>query len=131
MERPLFVVAVLTMIGAAAVFGQSAPSPSTSEGLELLNQAAQRYADAKSYYIESVEERTSSTEYSHSWQKTVITAAEAPEKSLPLRGSLKFRQCDESSRREDCLDLSRGRASVYSEASVDWNLDPVNSDWDD
>jgi hypothetical protein len=62
MERPLFVVAVLTMIGAAAVFAQSAPSPSTSEGLELLNHAAQRYADAKSYYIESVEERTSSTE---------------------------------------------------------------------
>jgi thiol-disulfide isomerase/thioredoxin len=79
MRRPLFVVAVLTMIGAAAVFAQSAPSPSISEGLELLNQAAQRYTDAKSYYIESVEERTSSTEYSHSWQKTVITATETPE----------------------------------------------------
>ena len=41
MRRPLFVIAVLTMIGVAAVFAQSAPSPSTSEGLELLNQAAQ------------------------------------------------------------------------------------------
>jgi outer membrane lipoprotein-sorting protein len=74
------------MIGAAAVFAQSAPSPSTSEGLELLNQAAQRYTDAKSYYIESVEERTSSTEYSHSWQKTVITAAETPENRFHFEG---------------------------------------------
>ncbi len=90
MERPLFVVAVLTMIGAAAMFAQSAPSPSTSEGLELLNQAAQRYADAKSYYIESVEERTSSNEYSHSWQKTVITAAETPEKRFHFEGHSRY-----------------------------------------
>jgi thiol-disulfide isomerase/thioredoxin len=86
MRRPLFVIAVLTMIGVAAVFAQSAPSPSTSEGLELLNQAAQRYADAKSYYIESVEERTSSNELSHSWQKTVITAAETPENRFHFEG---------------------------------------------
>ena len=59
MKRPLFVVAVLTMIGAAAALAQSAPSPTPSEGLELLKQVAQHYADAKSYYIESVEERTS------------------------------------------------------------------------
>lgn len=78
MRRPLFTVAVLTMIGAEVVFAQSAPSPGPSEGLELLKHVAQHYAEAKSYYIESVEENTSSTEYSHSWQRTVLTAAEAP-----------------------------------------------------
>jgi thiol-disulfide isomerase/thioredoxin len=86
MRRPLFVVAVLTMIGVAPVFAQSGPSPSTSEGLELLNQAAQRYTDAKSYYIESVEERTSTTEYSHSWQKTLVTAAETPGNRFHFEG---------------------------------------------
>jgi outer membrane lipoprotein-sorting protein len=86
MRRPLCVVAVMTMIGVAPVFAQSAPSPSTSEGPELLNQAARRYTDVKSYYIESVEERTSSTEYSHSWQKTVITAAETPENRFHFEG---------------------------------------------
>jgi outer membrane lipoprotein-sorting protein len=78
MRRPLFIIAALTMIGAGGVFAQSAPSPSTSEGLELLKQVAQHYAEAKSYYIELAEENTSSTEYSHSWQRTVLTAAEAP-----------------------------------------------------
>jgi hypothetical protein len=67
MRRQLSVFAVLTIIGAAAVFAQTAASPTPSEGLELLKQVAQQYADAKSYYIESVEERTSSTNYSHYW----------------------------------------------------------------
>ena len=78
MRCPPFVFGALTMIGAAAAFAQSAPSPSTSEGLELLKHVAQHYADAKSYYIELAEENTSSTEYNHSWQQTVLTAAEAP-----------------------------------------------------
>jgi len=55
MRRPLFVVAVWTIIGATTAFAQSAPSPTPSEGLELLKQVAQHYADAKSYYIQSVQ----------------------------------------------------------------------------
>lgn len=86
MSRPL-VAAVLTLIsGATTAFAQSALSANPSEGLGLLNEAAQRYTDAKSYYIELVEERTSSTEYSHSWQKTVITAAETPENRFHFEG---------------------------------------------
>ncbi|MDR3728057.1 MAG: TlpA disulfide reductase family protein [Terracidiphilus sp.] len=54
---------------------QSVPSPS---GLEILERAAQHYADAKSYYLESVEERNSSSEYMRNWNKTVLIAAEAP-----------------------------------------------------
>jgi hypothetical protein len=45
MERPPFVVAALTaltMIGTAAAFAQSAPSTSSSEGLELLKQVTGR-----------------------------------------------------------------------------------------
>ena len=36
---------------------------------------------------DSVEERTSSTEYSQSWQKTVITAAETPENRFHFRAT--------------------------------------------
>ncbi len=78
MRRPLFTVAVLTMVGAGMALAQPAPSTSPSEGLELLKQVAQHYAEARSYYIELAEENTTSTEYSHSWQKTLLTAAEAP-----------------------------------------------------
>jgi thiol-disulfide isomerase/thioredoxin len=85
MRRPPFVLAVLTMIGAAGL-AQSAPSPSPSDGLELLKQVAQHYAEAKSYYIELAEENTSSTEYSHSWQRTVLTASEAPRNRFHYEG---------------------------------------------
>lgn len=78
MNRPLFVIAALTMISAGRVFAQSAPSATPPDGLELLKQVTLRYMDVKSYHLESVEERTESTEYSHSWQKTLITAAQAP-----------------------------------------------------
>jgi thiol-disulfide isomerase/thioredoxin len=78
MRRQLSVFAVLTIISAAAVFAQTAASPTPPEGLQLLKQVAQQYADAKSYYIEAVEEQTSSTNYSHSWQKTVTTSAQSP-----------------------------------------------------
>jgi thiol-disulfide isomerase/thioredoxin len=77
MRSPLFVF-VLATIGAAAAFAQSAPSANPSDGLELLKKVAQRYSEADSYYIESVEERTSTTEYDHSWWKTITVAAQAP-----------------------------------------------------
>jgi thiol-disulfide isomerase/thioredoxin len=86
MRCPRFIVALLPLIGAATAFSQSVPSANSSEGLELLNQVAQRYTDAKSYYLESVEERTSTTEYSRSWQKTLITAAETPGNRFHFEG---------------------------------------------
>lgn len=78
MRRPLLVFATLAIIGAIVAFAQSAPSANSSEGLQLLKRVAQQYVDAKSYSVESVEEQTSVGEYAHSWQKTVLTAAEAP-----------------------------------------------------
>jgi thiol-disulfide isomerase/thioredoxin len=77
MRSPLFVF-VLATLGATAAFAQSPASANPSDGLELLKKVAQQYAEADSYYIESVEERTSTTEFSHSWEKTITTAAHAP-----------------------------------------------------
>ena len=84
--RRLLLVSVLAVIGGVAAFAQSAPSANSSDGLELLKKVAQQYADANSYSIESVEERTSSGEYDHSWQKTILTAAEAPGNRLYYEG---------------------------------------------
>jgi outer membrane lipoprotein-sorting protein len=86
MRRPRFIVALLSLIGAVTAFSQSVPSANSSEGLELLNQVAQRYTEAKSYYIESVEESTSTTEYARSWQKALITAAETPGNRFHFEG---------------------------------------------
>jgi hypothetical protein len=41
---------------------QSAQVVSSTDALTLLSQVGQRYADAKSYHIEAVEEETSSSE---------------------------------------------------------------------
>ena len=44
------------------------------DGLALLQQASQRYAAAKTYEIETIEETTTTTALSREWQKTVTTA---------------------------------------------------------
>jgi hypothetical protein len=69
---------VLATMSSALTLAQSAPSAPSADGLALLTRVARKYADATSYYVESVEERSSTGEYSHDWQKTVRTAAEAP-----------------------------------------------------
>jgi thiol-disulfide isomerase/thioredoxin len=48
------------------------------EGLALLKEVGRRYADAKSYHIEAVEERNSSNELQRSWQKTLLKAVVMP-----------------------------------------------------
>jgi thiol-disulfide isomerase/thioredoxin/outer membrane lipoprotein-sorting protein len=54
-----------------------APAPH-SEAFDLLTRVVQRYTDAKSYDIESTEERTSTGELMRDWSKSVLIAAEAP-----------------------------------------------------
>ena len=89
--RPFLLCAVLAVMNLAMARAQSVPSnppvasaasapPNAppSAGLELLKEVAKRYAEAKSYYIQSVEETSSSSEYDRSWQKTAMSAAEAP-----------------------------------------------------
>ena len=78
MRRQILTYAALTSIGTASVFAQNMAAGTSLSGLELLQRVATQYADAKSYDIESVEERTSSNDLSHDWQKTILTAALAP-----------------------------------------------------
>jgi thiol-disulfide isomerase/thioredoxin len=62
---------------AVQVVSQSA-QPASSPGLELLQKVARRYADAKQYLVESVEESTLSSENSRQWIRTTLVAAVEP-----------------------------------------------------
>jgi len=74
MSRLTSLCAVLPL---AVVLFQAAPSVG-QDATALLNEVSQRYADAKSYHIEAVEERTSSSELNREWQKTFMTAVVSP-----------------------------------------------------
>jgi thiol-disulfide isomerase/thioredoxin len=65
----------------AVLHAQNAPVPNAParDGLALLTEVGKRYADAKSYHIEAVEESTTSNDLQRSWQKTLITAIVAPD----------------------------------------------------
>ena len=63
----------------ASTLSQGVPQSSpTSDGLPLLNEVSQRYANAKSYHIEAVEEGESSADLYRNWQKTLMTAIVTP-----------------------------------------------------
>ena len=57
---------------------QSAQVVSSTDALTLLSEVGQRYADAKSYHIEALEEETSSSELLRDWRKTFMTAIVMP-----------------------------------------------------
>jgi thiol-disulfide isomerase/thioredoxin len=57
---------------------QSPQSAPPKDALALLSEVSQRYAGAKSYHIEVVEERSYNNELSRSWQKTFMTAIVMP-----------------------------------------------------
>jgi thiol-disulfide isomerase/thioredoxin/outer membrane lipoprotein-sorting protein len=57
---------------------QSEKPAAGQDALALLKEVGQRYADAKSYHIEAVEERNSSNELERSWQKTLMKAVMMP-----------------------------------------------------
>jgi thiol-disulfide isomerase/thioredoxin len=65
---------------------QAVPSAPTNKGLDLLVQVSEKYKNAKSYYIESVEERTTTGEYSRDWEKTMLVAAGSPENHYHYEG---------------------------------------------
>lgn len=44
------------------------------DAMSLLNEVSQQYADAKSYHIEAVEERTMTGDLTQHWDKTLMTA---------------------------------------------------------
>lgn len=51
---------------------------SDSNALDLLTRVAQHYSDAKTYDIESIEERTMSREFDQQWSKSILISAEGP-----------------------------------------------------
>ena len=58
----------------ARVLPQATPAAPAKDALTLLNEVSQRYADAKSYHLEAVEEKTESHELSRHWNKRLLTA---------------------------------------------------------
>jgi len=58
-----------------AVLAQAAPP---QKALDLVQEVSQRYANAKSYHVDAVEERSSSSELSRDWQKSFMTAIVIP-----------------------------------------------------
>jgi thiol-disulfide isomerase/thioredoxin len=66
------------IIATTAAFAQSTAPPNSPTALALLERVSRHYADAKSYHIEWVEERTSSNDFQRNWEKTLLTAAGAP-----------------------------------------------------
>jgi thiol-disulfide isomerase/thioredoxin len=84
-------ILVFAALASTLAYGQT-PSPTSlaSSSLDLLNRVAQRYKEAKSYYIESVEERTSTSEYRRDWVKTFLVAAESPENHYRYEGRSGF-----------------------------------------
>ena len=61
-----------------ALLQATSQATSPPDALALLNEVSQRYADAKSYHIEAVQEENSSNELQHSWHKTLLTAVLMP-----------------------------------------------------
>lgn len=70
----LLLAVVLPCSTPALAESQSAPP---SSGLALLTRVAKKYAEAKTYYIESVEERDQKGDYRHYWSKTVLRTAQS------------------------------------------------------
>jgi thiol-disulfide isomerase/thioredoxin/outer membrane lipoprotein-sorting protein len=62
---------VVLLLALRPIQASNAP---VGDALALLIEVSQQYADAKSYHIEAVEERTSSNELQRSWEKTLLTA---------------------------------------------------------
>ena len=77
MKLSPFLLTAMIAVPAAGVSAQAA-SPLPLDGLELLQKVAQRYRDAKSYSIASIEERSMKSEYVRQWTRTVLLAAEEP-----------------------------------------------------
>ena len=75
MKRLVLLQAAL--ISTCSALAQTGTAGTPSLGLELLQRVTARYADATSYDLETVEERTTTNDLFRTWQKTTLIAAEA------------------------------------------------------
>jgi thiol-disulfide isomerase/thioredoxin len=92
-----------------ALLPQGAQSSTPQDALAQLNEVSQRYADAKSYHIEAVEERTSSNELTRHWDKTLLTAIVAADGRYRYEGRSGF-----------------GSAILVSDSTTDWDYHPYD-----
>ncbi len=76
MKHSIWLVIPVAVVVTSTGLAQITSLPPTTP-LAILQQVSQRYANAKAYHIEATEERSSSGELEHSWQKTILSAAEA------------------------------------------------------
>jgi hypothetical protein len=74
----------------ALVLPQAAQSAPPKDALALLNEVSQRYADAKSYHIEAVEERSHNNDLSRHWDRTLLTAIVMPDGRYHFEGRSGF-----------------------------------------
>jgi thiol-disulfide isomerase/thioredoxin len=89
---------------------QAQQSARSKDALALLNEVSQRYADTKSYHIEAVEERTTTSELSRGWQKTFMTAITMPGGRYRFEGR-----------------TAAGSASYVSDGTLLWDYLPDQS----
>ena len=68
----------LAVLPLGLILLQSAQVVPPTDALTLLTEVSQRYADAKSYHIEAVEEEASTSELYRDWHKAFMTAIVAP-----------------------------------------------------
>jgi thiol-disulfide isomerase/thioredoxin len=94
----------------ALTLPQGASPASKPDALALLTQVSQRYADAKSYHIEAVEERTSSNELHRDWQKMLMTAIVMPDRRYRYEGRSGF-----------------GSAIVVSDGTTQWRYHMIEN----
>jgi thiol-disulfide isomerase/thioredoxin/outer membrane lipoprotein-sorting protein len=73
-----------------ALLPQSPQSAPPKDALALLNEVSQRYADAKSYHIEAVEETTTSNDLSRHWDKQLYSAIVVPDGRYRYEGQSSF-----------------------------------------
>lgn len=71
-------MSALSILPLVLVFLAPFPADRPADAFSLLTEVCHRYADAKSYHIEAVEEHTSTSELNRSWQKTMMTAIVMP-----------------------------------------------------
>jgi len=74
---------VLALVASFLTLWQADRPP---DALALINKVSQRYAEAKSYHIEAIEERSATSELSRSWQKFMMTAIVMPDGRFRYEG---------------------------------------------
>jgi len=83
----LSVVMAATPAAAQNTSQTEAPPP---EALQVLKRVAQKYADAKSYYIEATEELVRSNELGRDWRKRILSIRVAPDNRYRYEGQGAF-----------------------------------------